>query len=311
VTVFVSERRAGRAAEPPEDIVPPDLSAGTLHKDIEAPATAVPGPAAAPAAGQPDAPAVLPPLDMLGLLRAQLAAEEPWELTEAEVAALPRAGDELPPELDEVPWWLSEEFTGSDAELEAAFIGSLPADIRDEYAAGPWTGAGEVWGAGFLHHDESAGPRADGFAAGGEHDMLAPGPELAAAAAAASAAPDGLGESELIGVICSWQRLAAWAQAGLAAGVNQLVARRKDQSVALRRPNLASHVDDEVAAALALTGQAAGRLLTVAGALARLPAVSAALACGRIDWVKAGLFADYLAGLPDAAGGRRVSCAPR
>src|SRR5215472_16604961 len=64
----------------------------------------------------------LPPFDAAGLLRRQLAeAEEPFELSAAEVAALPLAGDEPPLDLDEVPWWLSEEFTGSDAELAAAF----------------------------------------------------------------------------------------------------------------------------------------------------------------------------------------------
>ncbi len=246
-----------------------------------------------------DEPALLP-FDARALLQRQMAeAAEPWELTEAEIAGLPRLGDEPPPELGEVPWWLSEEFTGSDAELEAAFIRSLPADIRAEYAAGPWTGAGEAWGAGFLHHDQSAGPRGEGFAAGGVHDTLAPGPELAAAAAAAAVRRGELGESGLIGVVCGWQRLASWAQAGLAGCLNELVARRKDQSVALKRPSLAAHVDDEVAAALALTGQSAGRLLSVSVGLGRLPEVAAALAAGRIDWVKAGLFADYLTGLPD------------
>ena len=242
----------------------------------------------------------LPSFDALGLLRQQLAeAAEPCALSPAEIATLPWAGDEPPPDLDEVPWWLSEEFTGSDAELAAAFVRSLPADIRSEYAAGPWTGAGEAWGAGFLHHDPGAGPRGDGFAAGGEHDVLAPGPELAAAAAGADDHRGQLGESELIGVLCGWQRLAAWAQARQAACLNELVQRRKAQSVELNRPSLAGHVDDEVATALALTGRVAGRLLQVSLGLARLPEVLAALAAGRIDWMKAGLFTDYLAGLPD------------
>ena len=242
----------------------------------------------------------LPPFDVLGLLRRQLAeTEEPCELSAADIAALPLAGDEPPPDLDEVPWWLSEEFTGSDAELEAAYVRNLPADIRSEYAGGPWTGEQEAWGAGFLHHAPGAGPRGDGFAAGGEHDVLAPGPELAAAAAAADDQRGRLGESELIGVLCGWQRLAAWAQARQAACLNELVQRRKAESVELNRPALAGHVDDEVAAALALTSRAAGRLLQVSLGLARLPAVLAVLAAGRIDWAKAGLFTDYLAGLPD------------
>ena len=81
-----------------------------------------------------------------------------------------------------------------------------------------------------------------------------------------------LGESELVGVLCGWQRLAGWAQAGQAACVSELVGRRKAQSVELARPSLAGHVDDEVAAALALTGRAAGRLpVQVSAGLARLP----------------------------------------
>ena len=177
----------------------------------------------------------LPPFDMLGLLKQQMAGEEPWELSAAEIARLPRAGDE-PPDTDEVPWWLSEEFTGSDAELEAAFVRSLPPDIRAEYEAAPWTGSGEALAAGFFHHDELAGPRGDGFVAGGEHDTLAPGAELAIAAAAATAGLANLGESELIGVLCAWQRLTAWTQARQAACVDQLMRRRKEQSVALKCP---------------------------------------------------------------------------
>ena len=156
----MSEREARRPAAPPLDLA----AAGREEPDV----------------------VELPPFDVLGLLRRQLAeTEEPRELSAAEIAALPLAGDEPPPDLDEVPWWLSEEFTGSDAELEAAYVRNLPADIRSEYAGGPWTGEQEAWGAGFLHHAPGAGPSGDGFAAGGEHDVLAPGPELAAAAAAA------------------------------------------------------------------------------------------------------------------------------
>jgi len=307
----VSERPSHRrSAAPPDPTAPlradvaPDRITPSSNSAVP-PAPAVPPDLIAPPSGataaceMPDV-AELPLFDALGLLRQQLAEiGEPCELSAAEIAALPLAGDEPPPDLDEVPWWLSEEFAGSDEELAAAFVRSLPADIRAEYAAGPWTGAGEAWGAGFLHHDPSAGPRGEGFAAGGEQDVLAPGPELAAAAALADDHRGQLGESELIGVLCGWQRLAAWAQARQAACLNELVQRRKAQSVELNRPSLAEHVDDEVAAALALTGRAAVRMLSVSGGLARLPEVLAALNTGRIDWVKAALFVDYLAGLPD------------
>jgi len=286
------------SALPLESAVPSDLTTSP-NRTAPRQESAVPRRLAVLLRETPDV-TELPSFEALGLLRRQLAETgEPVELSAAEIAALPLAGDEPPPDLDEVPWWLSEEFTGSDEELAAAFVQSLPADIRAEYAAGPWTGAGEAWGAGFLHHDPGAGPRGDGFAAGGEHDVLAPGPELAAVAAAADDHRGRLGESELIGVLCGWQRLAAWAQSRQAACLNELVQRRKAQSVELNRPSLAEHVDDEVAAALALTGRAAVRLLSLSGGLARLPEVLAALNTGRIDWVKAGLFVDYLAGLPD------------
>jgi hypothetical protein len=179
--------------------------------------------------------------------------EEPRELTEAEIAALPVASGE-PPDLSETPWWLTDEFHGSDAAEEAAWRAALPADIRQAYENGPWDGSGEVFAAGFLHHDAGGdGPAGPGFIAGGWADTALPGPSLAAAAADAGARRAELGESELIGLLGGWQRLTAWTQAGQAACLNFLIQRRKDQSVELSRPDLAAHVDDEVAAALALT----------------------------------------------------------
>ncbi|HKD88556.1 MAG TPA: hypothetical protein VKB62_08510 [Streptosporangiaceae bacterium] len=247
-------------------------------------------------------PASLPRFDAAELLAWQLAeTEEQFELTEAEIAALPLSSDE-PPDLSETPWWLTDEFYGSDADEHAAWLAGLPADVRAAYDNGPWDGTGEVFAAGFLHHDSGGdGPAGPGFIAGGWADTALPGPGLAAAAADAGTRRAQLGESELIGLLCGWQRLAAWAQAGQVDCLNTLIQRRKEQSVELNRPSLAAHVDDEVAAALALTGRAAIRLLDVSAGLARLPQVAATLTAGRIDWAKASLFTDLLAGLPDQA----------
>jgi hypothetical protein len=253
----------------------------------------------------PSAPAgaarALPPLDAAALLARQLAeVDAPVELTEAEIAALPLSSGEPPdPDLSETPWWLTDEFYGSDAAEQAAWLAGLPADIRAAYENGPWDGTGEVFAAGFLHHDPGDGPAGPGFIADGWADTALPGAALAAAAADAGARPADLGESELIGLLCAWQRLASWAQAGQVACLNSLIERRKQQSVELSRPSLAAHIDDEAAAALALTGRAASRLLDVAAGLARIPEVAAALSAGRIDWAKASLFTDLLAGLPD------------
>ena len=199
-----------------------------------------------------------------------------------------------------------DEDYDQDAE-HASWLASLPADVRAEYQAGPWTGAGESIPAGFLHHDHG-GPAGAGFAAGGALDTLVPGPLLAmAAAAAAGGGLDRhgvLGESELIGVLCGWQRLACWAQAGQAAAVIALARRRAAQAAEMNNRHLAGHTDDEVAAALSLTGRAASRLGSVAAGLERLPEVLAALRAGQVDWAKACVFVDELAAAGDGDAAR-------
>src|SRR5580704_8248601 len=185
-----------------------------------------------------------------------------------------------------------------------AWLAGLPAEVRADFLAGAWTGAGESIPAGFLHHLR-AGPAGTGFAAGGVLDTLPPGPWLADALTTATAAgggPGGLGESELIGVLCGWRRIASWAAAGEAAAVVTLAKRRAAADAAgAAGSRQAEHVTDEIAAALTLTGRSAGRLLTVASGLARIPDVLAALKSGGIDWPKACVFADELAVLDDTA----------
>ncbi len=199
----------------------------------------------------------------------------------------------------EAPWWLLDAFHGSDEAEEAAWLAGLPADIRAEYEAGPWSGAGESMAAGFLHHDHD-GAAGTGFASGGAADTMPPGPALARLTAGATAGGyPPLGESELIGVLCSWQRLTSWAQAGQASAVIALADRRACQSRELDNPHLSEHVSDEIAAALRLTGRSSGRLLEVSSGLSRLPEVLAALEAGTIDWAKACLIVDMLANLSD------------
>jgi hypothetical protein len=196
----------------------------------------------------------------------------------------------------EVP--VDPEEDGIDA---AAWLAGMPADAADEDGPAPWTGEGEAFAAGFLHHDPD-GQFGMGFAAGGELDGLAPGPELAAALAAATGAGAGhgrLGESELIGALCGWQRIAAWAAAGQAAAITALGQRRRAQGREQETRHLAEHVPEEVAAALVLTGRAAGLLIADAAGLARLPEVHAALAAGRIDWRRATVFTDELDNVAD------------
>jgi len=221
----------------------------------------------------------------------------------AAAGAEPAAPGAEPPDPDdepaEPPWWLTDEFCGTPEQEHAAWLASLPADIRADYLADPYTGAGEAIAPGFTHHDDG-GPSGVGFAAGGVLDRMPPGPWLAQALAdSAQPGYNELNDSEQIGVLCGWQRQAAWAQAGLSAAA-VAVARRRDRQAAERQnPHLAEHVPDELAAVLALTSLSAGRLLTVAVGLDRLPEVMAALAAGQIDWPKACVLTDELSVLDD------------
>lgn len=195
---------------------------------------------------------------------------------------------------------------------DEAWLAGLPDDIRAEYLAGAWTGDGEAIPAGFLHHLRGASVRSGasgvGFAAGGALDALEPGSSLGEAVAAATAdGHDQLGESELIGVLCAWRRMASWAAAGEAAAVSALARRRAAQSTAPGREHLAEHVGDEIAASLTLTGRAAAGLLSMSNGLARLPDVLAALERGEVDWPKACQFVIEVDALTDDAVARAIA----
>ena len=225
-----------------------------------------------------------------------------------------RPGPERPgPEWSADEWvdagWVPGDYGDpeSDPDDEQAWLASLPADVREEFLAGAWTGDGELIPAGFVHHLRG-GPSGAGFAAGGALDTLAPGPWLSEAVAAADAdGHDQLGESELIGVLCAWRRMSSWAAAGEAAAVLALDRRRAVQASETGRPHLSEHVGDELAAALTLTGRSADRVLSVSRGLERLAEVHAALKRGEIDWAKACVFVDELGVLERDEAAREIA----
>jgi Domain of unknown function (DUF222) len=174
---------------------------------------------------------------------------------------------------------------------------------REEYRA--------AIAAGVIQPGDGEHPPPVGFGDGAEYDLLAPGPRLARLAADAAGPGQGcagLDDEELVGVMCAWQRLAAWAQAGTAAAVTELAVRRAAQARDRGDTrDLDTHVRDEVAAALTLTGLSAIRLVDTSSAITRrLPDVYAALAGGRIDWARARVFADELSALDDDETARRI-----
>jgi len=211
------------------------------------------------------------------------------------------------PDLTDPPGWLTDQFYCTDEAEQASWLASLPADVRADYLAGPYTGADEAIPVGFTHRDPG-GPAGAGFAAGGALDQLAPGPSLAKALGTATTSGyHELTESELFGVLCGWQRQAAWSQAGLAAAVSAVRSRRQAQAARPGWSPLAEHVRDELAVSLRLTGRAAERLLDVTAGLDRLPDVHAALEAGVIDWPKACVFTEELAVLGDVGLARAVA----
>ena len=204
---------------------------------------------------------------------------------------------EVLPPADWEPGWepLQDTDPAEDFALAAAVADWDPGDSP----AGPlppgWTGAGEAFPAGFLHrvlYDDV--PRGAGFASGGVLDEMEAGPVLAllpdSAAGPGAGGHAGLGESELIGVLCAWRRIASWAAAGQATAVLALSRRRHVQAREQQNRHLSEHVGDEIAAALTLTGRAAAGLHEEVLALARLPEVHQCLAAGRIDWPRAAVF---------------------
>jgi hypothetical protein len=199
--------------------------------------------------------------------------------------------DLMPPPVD--------DYVENDEPEQPAWLAAMPAEVREDYLAGPYTGAGEAIPVGFTHRDPG-GPPGVGFAAGGALDGLGPGPWLARALTDATAAGhDDLGESELIGVLLGCQRQVAWSQARLAAAVSALASRRRAQSSRPGWSQLSEHIADELAVAMRLTSRSASRMLDVASGLARLTEVAAALEAGVLDWPKACLFVDELAVLSD------------
>ncbi len=179
----------------------------------------------------------------------------------------------------------------SDAELAGAwpdpFAGSP--DDADEWLARQWhAGDGDEVGA------------AAGFAAGGALDAMAPDPALAGFVADASDTGLGvLSDDELVGLLCAARRLSSWQAAVELRAVAELDQRRRARSAHPGSSRTSEHVNDELAAALTMTGRSADALLTLSRDLARLPMVLAALAAGVIDRAKAAVFGAELAALTD------------
>ena len=157
----------------------------------------------------------------------------------------------------------------------------------EERLAAPTHTVPEVLDAGFTHRDGGDGR---GFAAGGVLDRMEPGGRLATITDRVwDEGLDRLSDYELIGLMTAARRGASRQAALELAAIAELSVRRSGPG---GRPG--EHVEEEVAAALTLTGRAAGGRVAVAEGLARLPGVGRALGAGRIDADKAEVFTGQL-----------------
>ena len=219
-----------------------------------------------------------PALDELAAL-ARLESDQP--LTDTDIAALDRLDhgpegpeidpDDCDPDCAPPEWWLA--MSGE----EKAWL-----DDPEPVPAQP-----DVLDAGFTHHGGSGGI---GFAAGGLLDRMDACEGLTVCAGRVwDQGLSMLSDGELAGLIGVARRLSSRQAALELAAVGELAARRAGPDGA---PG--EHLEDELAALLRLTGPAAARRVALAAAMTRLPAVAAALAVGRIDADKAGVFAGEL-----------------
>lgn len=159
----------------------------------------------------------------------------------------------------------------------------------------------EVLAAGFRSRTPAAtAGSGTGFESGGVLDVSAPSAMLAGLTD--SVTRDGrlaeLDDDELIGAMRAWKRLESWCSANLLTAVAELARRRPAEGTAAAAPGevpgqVSEFANDEVAAALTLTSQAADICTALSLDLAiRLPATARAHHAGLIDYSKARLIAE-------------------
>ena len=180
---------------------------------------------------------------------------------------------------DDVPAGSGFAAGGFMDELQAGpLLAALVSEITDATGAASTTGpagpAGAISAAGATSAAGPAGAVNAARAAGAVNAASAANPADATGSAGDYAA---LGESELIGVLSAWRRLASWARPAKLLRSPSCPAVGTPRPAGTANAHLSEHIADEIAAALTLTGQAAAGLHGDALALARLPQVHASL----------------------------------
>jgi len=202
-------------------------------------------------------------------------------------------GDWLPDDddLEEAEWADPPGQPLDEQAIQAARAVSISAEVLE---TGFWRRVGNGPGAHTIIRSRS------GFGSGDDLDELGPGPALAGLADTATRPGRiaDLDDDELIGALRAWRRLESWSAAGTLSVVAELARRRPADGTAPAAPGRfpdqpSEFLTDEIAAALTLTGPAAGTCLDLAMDLAtRLPGTAAALRAGIIDYLRARIIAE-------------------
>jgi hypothetical protein len=202
-------------------------------------------------------------------------------------------GDWLPDDddLEEAEWADPPGQPLDEQAIQAARAGSIAAEVLE---TGFWRRVGTGPGARTIIRSRS------GFGSGDDLDELEAGPALAGLTDTATRPGRiaDLDDDELIGALRAWRRLESWSAAGTLSAVAELARRRPADGTAPAAPGQfpdqpSEFLTDEIAAALTLTGPAAGTCLDLAIDLAtRLPGTAHALRAGIVDYLKARIIAE-------------------
>ncbi|HEY4461583.1 MAG TPA: hypothetical protein VGN41_02865, partial [Streptosporangiaceae bacterium] len=176
-----------------------------------------------------------------------------------------------------------QDWKDADSSCPPEYAGVPIEEIFDQAGARAAEVPAEAWEAGFLPRDVPAPRRAGaagGFASGGPLDTAPAEPGVFALAGEATGPGGrcpGATDDELIGLLRFWQRLESRGAARKLAVIAELIRRRPAPGSAPREPAAmpaawGKHCGDELAAATAASGHAAGQTLELAHDLAtRLP----------------------------------------
>jgi flagellar biosynthesis/type III secretory pathway protein FliH len=195
----------------------------------------------------------------------------------------------------EAPWWFDDDFYPGDESDEAAFIAGMPEDVRAAYLSGAPDGDTPPPG----DHPGEQNDQPEAEFSPSEWDACVPGRQLGRALEAQNGRFGELNDPDLIAALEASHRQVCHAQAQRAKIVSALARRREEQGRQDGDRHPGEFTGEEIAVALHLTAWSAGTLLRQADGLDRFGALMRSLDAGHVDYPKANILTEGLAGMSD------------